>query len=767
MCIGVLYSGVPVYVSASAPQNDTLIEFGYITSAKTGNIFAVTDTLRFTQSVKNLTGEKVFSKYRWSITNEEGEIIERFSQTESFESREIKTRTVIIGNPGKYGIYTINVTEENYLASAPEYTYTDTYSEEFSVCISLGSANTDPAFGFNSTMINYSRPFCCDLDIAVPLMKSAGAKWHRESVMWGGVEAGAKGRYINLAAYKERIREIKDSGIDVVLVLTGCNPLYDNNKTPSSPEAIAAYASFCAYMATELSGLVDHFEIWNEWNHSNFNPSKEPPETYARLLKAAYSAIKEVDSDIVVIGCNTAGITNAALDWMGRVFAALDGGTYMDAVSVHCYDYSAEDGFPEEQFVGEASALKSLMREYDLDIPVWLSETGFSTYDNSTSGFVPGCTKDVQLNSLVMLRSVSKAYGLFDNIIQYCLYDMGDNSQVESCWGVLNCWKRDTTPKAEAKLLPNGAKPSYLGMAAMSYFVGGNTDYVDMLQEGRSYAFRYYNNNLQKDVILAINGGLNDIVTKSFQLGCSSVDIYDKYGNLTRQLSSHNGVYSIDTYSDPIYIVGNFTDFNLHYSEIKLRVAVDLNTLDVTVSGKTPVPNDLVSIMVVTKGEELTFYDPSRVQYMTQTESDSSGNFTVSYTADSASGTYQVYANSERERSRVIVEDLEFIYTVPKLSVTKNEVQVTSMSQLIAGDRPVIRLSGFETEEDQCTQLLVAQYEGDLLKSVKFMDVTGSFTTLGSEFVTDFAVSEGTEKIKIMLWDMNTMVPLAASYGIN
>ena len=768
VCIIAVNFAVLSDVAASVPQSATLVEYHEITGAKPGNIFAATDNITFTQNIENKANEAVVSKYSWSITDETGVAVASYSWQDTLGARASITRNIAITNPGKYGIYTISVTEENYKQSTPGNKYTENYSEEFSVCISLGSNNINNSFGFNEKIVNGAKDGV-DNQVTVPLMKNAGAKWHRESVMWQGVEPTAKGEYIQLGQYVSRLTEMKAAGIKTVLVLTGRNPLYSWDTQSSEAEAIEAYADFCTYVATECHGVVDHFEIWNEWNHSNFNPANEPPETYAELLKAAYTAIKAVDSDNIVIGCDTAGMSQAALLWIGRVLTALNGGTYMDAISVHCYDYSASNGFPESQFKSEAESLRTLLEAYNLDIPVWLTETGFTTYDNSTAGFVSGCTKDVQLNSLVMLMATNKAYGLFDNVIQYCFYDRGDFSQLESNWGVLNCWKRDNTEKPEAKLMPNGAKPSYLGLAAMNYFIGGNTDFVSLLKDGRSYAFAFYNNNLDKNVILAINGGFGNTVTRTLQLGYTSIDIYDKYGNLTRQMSSQSGEYTIDTYSDPIYIVGNegsLTEFNEDYTDMSLGVSVDLNTLGVTITGKTQQPDDLVSVMVVTSGAELTAYDPSRIQYLKQTVSDSEGNFSVEYTADSLSGSYQIYANSEKRRSRV-VQDVVFLYTVPEISVTKAGTPVTAASQLTAGDRPVIRLTGLNAGAANAPKLIVAQYGSGSLKNVRMIDAAGDYTVIGNEFSTDFTVLDGTDRIKIMYWNMNTLAPLVASYEIN
>ena len=393
---------------------------------------------------------------------------------------------------------------------------------------------------------------------------------------------------------------------------------------------------------------------------------------------------------------------------------------------------------------------------------------GFST-DDSTKGNwdVPNCTKDEQLNAMVMLNAVNKANGLFAKIIQYCFYDEADLSDFDSNCGVLNCWKRDFTGEPEAKLLPNGAKPSYLGVAAMNYFIGGNTEFRNVVSDENtgSYVFKFFNDNLSENVFLAINSGLNNTVTKEIHIGSKNISIYDKYGNLKGQMSSETGDYEIETYSEPTYIVENSTEYDANYSDMSLHASVDINTQAVTITGETQQPNDIVSLMVVTKGTEVSSYDASKVHYLAQTVSDSEGNFAVQFNADPSEDTYRIYANSEQRRSRVAM-NMVFEYTVPRITVINDNAQVTRMAELAAGDTPSVRLAGIETAAANSPKVAVAQYEGTKLKNVKWVSAVGKFTSLGNEFVTDFTVAEGTDRIMIVYWNMGSLLPLTASYEI-
>ena len=626
---------------ASASYRGEYITYGDLVpeTAHPGNIFYGSEDIKFKIPATNHTSGKIYGQYRYTITDEAGDTIytsPTSSQT-SLGAGASGYHTITLPKNGKYGIYTLNLTVE----SGPNLNSIDSnnFSAKFSVCIPLDDNNVNPSFGFNQKIVNSG-----NYPDAVSLMKKAGAKWHREDVLWSGVEPTTPEDYIDLEPYRIKLKNLNDNGIETVCILNGRNSLYDNNKCPSSDDAIAAYASFCEYVADKLKGVVDHYEIYNEWNSSQFNQSNESPETYAKVLQAAYTAIKKVDPDITVIGGAVAGID---MPWIRRVLNA-GGGNYMDVLSVHCYDFETNNGFPEQSFRANAETLKAELATRNLNLPVWLTEIGFSTYTGPQGlFFVPGCTEDVQLNSMVMLGAVNKVYGLYNNIIQYGLNDRGtDNTTIEQNWGVLYDYQNGD--------LKNGAKPAYLGLAAMNYFIGGNTEYISKEEdtENRQYAFSFYNHNLDKKVTLLISGGPDNTANRQMNLGCRSIDVYDKYGNRISQLKSETGGYKLPISSEPMYIVYG-----------------------------------------------------------------------------------------------------------PEFTVTKNNIPVTDMSALTSGDSLAIGLSGINAAA-KTQKVIAAQYNGERLIKAD------SFAVSGTVFSENVTVAEGADRIKIVYWSMDNLIPLCRLYDI-
>ena len=382
--------------SINVSAEDALVDIGPVLSNKTGNIFEATDALTFGQTFKNNTENQIGIRCTTDIIDEEGNTVWTRTWPDAYlAGNAAKTFTFTLESPQKYGLFTLKLTE---LAQINESTYKRIFEKKFSICKTLGTSNLNPQFGYNQAMV---RTGVADPTVATQLMLKSGAKWHREGIEWPEIEKTA-GEYSISASAKARLAGIKDSGLETVCILKGANPIYtgyvtvyengepkQKAKAPSTDEEIAAYANFCRYVATELGGLVDHFEIWNEWNVTNFNPGQETPETYAKVLKAAYNAIKSVNPDYKVLGCAISGFDTA---WIDSVLAANGGTPYMDILSLHQYSFSTTDGFDEQQFIADFGSLKTLPSGYSLDLPVWLTETGFSTYDNSIPGFGPGCS---------------------------------------------------------------------------------------------------------------------------------------------------------------------------------------------------------------------------------------------------------------------------------------------------------------------------------------------------------------------------------------
>jgi len=745
--------------NVSAAGADNVVASGYIEGEKVGNIFSVKDeTLKFKQEYENIGNETVNIQSEYQVMDEENNLVKEYpAQTIEIPAGENASLSYIVDNPGKFGIYTLKVVN-NVMAGGVS--YTDTYEESFSVCIDLYTRNVDSDFGFAQHIISKGYG---DADVTPTLMRNAGANWYREdSFTWSMVEK-SKGVYVISAEDKEKLQKIKDSGLEILLILNGINGLYN---FPSNDESIDAFVAYCEFVAKELDGIVDHFEVWNEWNLKRETDTVgyyKMTDLYANVLKRAYDVIKAVNENNTVIGCATAGIE---YEWIDGVLTNLNGTKAMDAVSVHCYPWTETEGVNETELITDMEELRKVLKKHSVDIPVWITEIGFSTFEGETVWLAP-CSREQQLNSLVLVNAMNKAYGWFDKLIQYSFHDRANVSGIESNWGIVNCWQRGHTENPEAELTPYGAKPAYLGVAAMNYFIGGNAYYQELIKDSsdRAYMVKFKNNNIRRNVMLCINGDINSTVKKSVELDTNNVKIYDKYGNFVEEVSSETGVFSFDITEEPMYVTWTFEGESEEDWEF-LNLEIDENTNKVTIRGNAEVPGDLVSVAVVSSGTALDSYDSDKVLFIGQATTNDLGEYSVSFVMPEFVGQFEVYANSKMRREK-LMEDLIFSYSIPEIKVMQKGTDVYSISDIDLAADITVQLRGFEDLSNEKPVLIIAQYSGGKLVSAQLDDrAVGDCTKIGDEIEKSFTALDGIDKIKVMYMNINNIKPFVAAYEI-
>ncbi len=510
----------------------------WLDSERPGNIFTKDDEIKLNQNAVNKTDKNVVTKYEYKLYDENNALLDEKTIEMILAPKETKVGEVAFENPKVYGLYSLEIKQTEYYEDRPDDIRTQGFSEGFSVSILLDRDEVNPHYGVAQQIFDGRG----DADITTKLMSQSGMTWMRDDFKWNTHER-ADGTFAMNEGELEKIKIMRDNGINLLFILGNYTTLPSGGNAPATDEEIEQYAKFCGWAAGQLKDLVDHFEIWNEYNIAAFNWNNQPPEQYAKMLKAAYAAIKEANPDAVVFSIDTADID---ISWTKRVFDA-GGYEYCDAVSVHPYDWSGD--FREGRMILKAQELKELMSQYGEMKPLWGTEIGFSTFTGET-----GYTRIGQAAASIRMNTVNRAYGLYDVITQYSFHDRARPEHQEYNWGLVNCWDDPNLPN-------NGAKESYLAIAAHNYFCGGNT-YVKNMDsdiEARCYVVDYYNERLGKDAAVLFSAG--EATVKSYNLGCRSVDVYDLFGNKMATVVSDDGVYTFSINDIPYYVVGNFTKF--------------------------------------------------------------------------------------------------------------------------------------------------------------------------------------------------------------
>lgn len=156
---------------------------------------------------------------------------------------------------------------------------------------------------------------------------------------------------------------------------------------PNNPWANFVYAAVDRYkpggvLARELgwsAGIgVKTWEMWNEPDLEQFWHGGVL--AYARLLKVGYLAAKQADPNATIVFGGLLYSTES--NWLARVLDIYindpnveANNWYMDAVAVHNYSYPWRSGWL-------TLVARETLDAYDIEKPIWLTETGVSVWDD-------------------------------------------------------------------------------------------------------------------------------------------------------------------------------------------------------------------------------------------------------------------------------------------------------------------------------------------------------------------------------------------------
>jgi polysaccharide biosynthesis protein PslG len=210
------------------------------------------------------------------------------------------------------------------------------------------------------------------------------AKVVRVEIPWSSMEPLGPGRIDPQAlAFTDRlVADAEAAGLKLIMIvdstpcwassapaslLAKCSPQGTGRATAYPPTDDADYAAFVAYLAKRYGPELAALEIWNEPDQANedYFAGPEKAERYAALLRAAYPAIKQADSSVVVLAGSLVGPKGLFL----KALYAEGIKGYYDALAVHFYTLT----------------LAALRETHEIqlangdDTPLWLDEFGWSS----------------------------------------------------------------------------------------------------------------------------------------------------------------------------------------------------------------------------------------------------------------------------------------------------------------------------------------------------------------------------------------------------
>lgn len=221
---------------------------------------------------------------------------------------------------------------------------------------------------------------------------------------------------------------------------------------------IADYTAYVYAVVRHFRGRIRAWQIWNEPDLPMFWKPAPNPSDYARLLDAAYGAVKRADPTSVVV---MAGMSGVDLPFLRAVVARRP---RFDVISIHPYRTA-----PENQLIAEVKSLRSMRR------PIWFSEIGWP----AGAGCYVVCTDEAaQAAYLVRFYALAAATG----VQRVFWYDLRDDPHTPA------------SPEAHYGLLRRdlSAKPSFLAYARLTRLLAGaRFERADGLGTSGLYAVRF------------------------------------------------------------------------------------------------------------------------------------------------------------------------------------------------------------------------------------------------------------------------------------
>ena len=517
-----------------------------LNTGKTGNIFKGSDELLWNIEISDREQLKGDYSAEYVVKDEYNKTV--WSSSDSFSVDAGGSYKKVISLPTlKYGLYSFNVevtsdNHEGYQSFA-----------EFSVVNSPASNFENKNFGY-CLHVGQGREY----EELLPLIEMSGARIVRDELVWDGVE-NPLGNWHFPEGQVAYWKALSDKGITLLFGLNWGAP-GDLSAGWGTAEYNAAYANWAAKMAAKFKELGLNFaiETSNEWN----SDSNRTAQQYAALLKATYDAVKAVDKNIKVVGGNYAG---APVDVTKAVIDELNGEKCMDAISIHIYEHGNPLGPETGVWVSYTEPMRELLDSYNnyKDVPIWLSETGWSTMDGWATDREQGAM-------LTRLAGLNDAKDLWDVVLWYDFQDDGTESDNrENNFGMTEfiwpSWQHPT---------PYAAKPAYLAMSNYNTLVGNCTFAGEIDCDDDTFIYTYKTTD---EKTLMMVGAISGSKNLALNIGRDrSFTVYDMYGN-AKSLETLNGILNLAINEEPIYIKGDFevaelTDsiFALDKTEVKL-----------------------------------------------------------------------------------------------------------------------------------------------------------------------------------------------------
>ncbi len=282
-----------------------------------------------------------------------------------------------------------------------------------------------------------------DADRELAVLRASGANAVRVDIGWSNLEPDHRGAFDGtyVARVDTFMRDAAARGIRVIATLMttpcwassappslaqGCTGSWWDRGVPSYPPRDPQdLARAAAWVARRWAPSLAALEIWNEPNQSTFLVSSDPAADYARMLDAAYAAVKAAAPSIPVLA---GALSEPDTSFLQRLYADGIHG-HFDGISIHPYNGASDPSEPDaldpaSTFLTGVPRVHALMAANgDAVAGLWLTELG---YTSCTDGDAL-CVSEQQQQRYV--RDQLELAGRWPYVRAAIVYDLRDDAE--------------------------------------------------------------------------------------------------------------------------------------------------------------------------------------------------------------------------------------------------------------------------------------------------------------------------------------------------
>jgi hypothetical protein len=306
-------------------------------------------------------------------------------------------------------------------------------------------------FGIGSCHVNNRS--VGDFNRWVPQMAEIGIRVHRTCATgWDGLEP-EEGKW-DWETLDKQMKYMDDLHIEYGAILAGTGKWNKLDKRGTLPvKNLPAWTNYCSEVAKHVKGRVKRFEVWNE--PPNFTGKDQTPADYAKIVVAAYDAVKAVDPNAMV------GLAAKSLhvNYLEQVIKA-GAKDHFDFIVLHPYevlDGIAGNTGSESVYMNIVPVVRKMLAAQNptkVNVPIIFTELGTEAKKGA----------DYQANALVKAYTMGIAQGV--ECIQWFEGRDGDSGPM----GLLdNKGVPRSAYTAMAQMIKHmGQHPTYLGWVLLN-----------------------------------------------------------------------------------------------------------------------------------------------------------------------------------------------------------------------------------------------------------------------------------------------------------